>query len=243
MRALSAHELLDAWEKGLGRTPHERLLPLLAAFRGEDAGGLSRLSVGRRDAALLELRESVFGPQLTGLAACPACGERIEMELEVRELLVAPQGEQSTPLAFRSGDYDVLFRLPDTNDLAALAPGTDAAAVARALFSRCVLSARRGDEEVTAAELPSEVLDAIEERMSEADPQGDVRLALNCPSCGHAWQEAFDIGQFLWGELNAWAARTLGEVHRLAKAYGWREADILSMSPARRRMYLDMVGE
>jgi hypothetical protein len=243
MRALSAHELLDAWEKGLGRPPHERPLPLLAAFSGKDAGELSRLSVGRRDAALLELRESVFGPRLMSLASCPACGERIEMELEVCDLLVVPQGEQPTQLALRSGDYDVLFRLPDTNDLAALAPGEDAVAAARALLSRCVLSARRGDEEVTAAELPSEVLDAIGERMDEADPQGDIRLALSCPSCGHAWQEAFDIGQFLWSELNAWAARTLGEVHRLAKAYGWREADILSMSHARRRMYLDMVGE
>lgn len=243
MRALSAHELLDAWEKGLGRPPHERPLPLLAAFRGEDAGELARLSVGRRDAALLELRESVFGPRLTSLAACPACGERIEMELEVCELRVAPQGEQPTQLTLRSGDYDVLFRLPDTNDLAALAPCEDDAEAARALLSRCVLSARRGDEEVTAARLPSEVLDAIGERMGEADPQGDIRLALGCPSCGHAWQEAFDIGQFLWGELNAWAARTLGEVHRLAKAYGWREVDILSMSPARRRMYLEMVGE
>ncbi|HEV2862131.1 MAG TPA: hypothetical protein VGX48_14065 [Pyrinomonadaceae bacterium] len=242
MRALSAHELLDAWEKCLGRPPHERAVSLLSAFSGETAENLSRLSIGRRDRALLELRASVFGPRLTSLASCPACGERMEMDMEVGDLLVEQHGEQPSSHALRAGDYDVLFRLPDTNDLAALAPCEDASEAARALFSRCVLSARFGDGEVDAAQLPSEVLEAVGARMGEADPQGDMRLALNCTACAHAWQEAFDIGQYLWGELNAWAARTLGEVHRLAKAYGWREADILALSPQRRRIYLDMVG-
>lgn len=242
MRALSPHELLDAWEKCLGRPPHERALQLLAAFTGEKVQTLSRLSIGRRDGALLELRKSVFGQRLTSLASCPACGERMEMEMEVGDLLVEQHDEQPASLALRAGDYDVLFRLPDTNDLAALAPCEDASEATRALLALCVLSARLGDEEVDAAQLPPEVLGAVGSRMSEADPQGDMRLALVCTACAHAWQEAFDIGQFLWGELNAWAARTLAEVHRLATAYGWREADILSLSPQRRRLYLDMVG-
>jgi hypothetical protein len=166
----------------------------------------------------------------------------MEMEMEVGDLLVEQDDEQPSSLALRAGDYDVRFCLPDSNDLAALAACEDATGAARALLARCVISARLGDEEMPAAQLPPEVLEAVGERMGEADPQGDLRLALNCPACGHAWQEAFDIGQFLWGELNAWAARTLGEVHRLAKAYGWHEADILSMSPQRRQMYLEMVG-
>jgi hypothetical protein len=33
----------------------------------------------------------------------------------------------------------------------------------------------------------------------------------------------------------------LREVHILASAYGWREDDILAMSPARRRIYLEML--
>ena len=41
---------------------------------------------------------------------------------------------------------------------------------------------------------------------------------------------------------DAWALRTLAEVHRLASAYGWREQDILALSPARRQLYLGMVG-
>lgn len=243
MRALSAKELLDAWEKGLGRPPLERPLPLLAAATGEATEALSRLSIGRRDAALLALRESVFGPRLVCVASCPACGERLELTLEAGELLAGPQTEQPDSLALEADGYEVRFRLPDTADLASLAPGEDPETARRRLLARCVLSARREGDELDARDLPPEVLEAVAERMGDADPQGDMRFSLTCPACAHVWQEAFDIGQFLWGELNAWAARTLGEVHRLAKAYGWREADILGMSPLRRQMYLDMVGQ
>ena len=39
----------------------------------------------------------------------------------------------------------------------------------------------------------------------------------------------------------AWAVRLLGEVHELASAYGWREHDVLALSPWRRQAYLQMV--
>ena len=43
-------------------------------------------------------------------------------------------------------------------------------------------------------------------------------------------------------ELATQAKRLLREVHFLARAYGWREADILAMSARRRQAYLEMVG-
>jgi len=51
----------------------------------------------------------------------------------------------------------------------------------------------------------------------------------------------FDIASFFWAEICVQAKRLLREVHTLARAYGWREMDILSMSPARRQFYLEMV--
>jgi hypothetical protein len=38
------------------------------------------------------------------------------------------------------------------------------------------------------------------------------------------------------------AQRLLMEVHLLARAYSWRESDILAMSPARRNAYLQQVA-
>ena len=46
----------------------------------------------------------------------------------------------------------------------------------------------------------------------------------------------------LWEEIEVRAHVLLGEVHRLASAYGWSEAQILALSPARRASYLAMVG-
>jgi hypothetical protein len=54
---------------------------------------------------------------------------------------------------------------------------------------------------------------------------------------------AFDIAAYLWQEVDARARRALRDTHTLARAYGWREADILAMSDFRRQQYLEMVAE
>jgi hypothetical protein len=41
--------------------------------------------------------------------------------------------------------------------------------------------------------------------------------------------------------MEARAKRLLAEVHLIASAYGWSEAEILGLSRARRDFYLDMV--
>jgi hypothetical protein len=90
--------------------------------------------------------------------------------------------------------------------------------------------------------LPEHVVASISDCMAQADPQTDVQLDLTCPACGSSWRAPFDIVSYFWSEVNAWAERLLREVHTLAATYGWFEADILAMSPARRRRYLEMIG-
>lgn len=244
MRALSDSELLDVWERASEQPLPERVLALLAAATGTDAGELAHLSIGERDALLLDLREKTFGQQLSSVATCPACGETLEMSFQVAQLRVATAADKPpSSLSLNVAGYEVSFRLPNSLDLAALSSVREMAAARRVLFERCLLSARRGAEEQTADALPPEVVEAIVERMGQADAQGDMQFALKCPRCAHEWLEAFDIDSFFWTELNVWAQRTLREVHALARAYGWREADILSMSQQRRRFYLSMFSE
>jgi hypothetical protein len=47
---------------------------------------------------------------------------------------------------------------------------------------------------------------------------------------------------YLWTEISVAAQRLLIDVHALARAYGWDQDDILGMSSARRRFYLEVVG-
>jgi hypothetical protein len=269
MQALSTSDLLAVWEQGLLQPPGEWALSLLAAANpGTPPAALARLTVGQRDAMLLTLREWTFGSRLASVVDCPACGKRLELEFDLADIRVpalppalpepvGPPERQSLlrparpaepvpeVLSLTAGDYELSFRLPNSQDLVALAGHNgqqDVATVRQQLLERCLLQARYRGEERAADQLPMEVVDAVAARMVEADPQADVELALSCPACGQQWSAAFDILSFFWTDVDAWARRTLRDVHQLARAYGWAEADILAMSPWRRQVYLDMIG-
>jgi hypothetical protein len=244
MRRLSDSELLEAWERGQGKTPVRRALVLLSAACPESqAESLAELSVGQRDALLLTLREWTFGPRMTGLTSCTRCGEQLEFDCEAAQLRVSSEAAPPAALELSATGYELQFRLPNSLDLEQAAQCRDAAASQRLLLEQCLLSARRGDSEVSAEHLPPEIREAASARMAEADPQADLQLHFSCPQCGHSWQARFDIESFFWSEISAWAVRLLREVHALARAYGWREADILALSPWRRQMYLRMKDE
>jgi len=234
---ISALRLLDTWEQGLGQPQALQALALLQWARPDaERAALERLTIGRRNAELLALREQLFGPELAALASCPTCGETLDLSFRTADIRPPPP-----PAADERAEAEILhdgrrvrFRLPDTADLLAVGQVADAAAFRRAMLARCV--------DAPLDTVPGSVLDEIVARMAEADPAADVRLNLTCPACAHAWQAPFDVVSFLWREVDDWAGRTLREVHLLASAYGWREADILGLSAQRRQHYLDMIG-
>jgi uncharacterized protein (UPF0212 family) len=243
-RPLSAAELLHAWEQGLAQAPARRALILLgAACPDLSRDALARMSIGQRDARLLALREALFGSQVTGLTACPVCGDQLELAFAVADILAAPSAAESADThMLAAAGCEVQFRLLNSEDLLAIANAVDIASARRALFARCVVQAHRDDEYTPIDQLPDEVVSAVAESMALLDPQAEVQLTLTCPVCANQWQAAFDIVSYLWAEINAWAMCLLREVHSLARAYGWREADILAMSAIRRHWYLEMIG-
>jgi hypothetical protein len=255
MHALSAWELLNVWERGWGQPTVRQALALLdAAYPDASLEALAMLSVGQRDGRLLTLREQLFGPRLVGVMTCPGCGERLELTIDVADIRAGdtqevahergsdgePRAEMTHTLA--AADYEVRFRLPNSLDLATIGEEQDLVVARRQLLERCLVAARHDSREADFDQLPAEVVDEIVEYMARADPQADVQLDMTCPMCSHPWLAAFDIVSFLWSEIDAWARRTLRQVHILASAYGWREADILSISAGRRQLYLDMIG-
>ena len=246
MCPLSTTELLRLWERGAASPPSARALTLLAAARDDTPlEQLARLPIGRRDAALLRLREQTFGPRLPCVAACPACGETMEWDFAATDLGALDETAASETHTFRADDCEARFRLPDSRDLAELAGHESAETNRQQLLRACVLEFRRGEHALSPAEIPAALppafTAALLARMAELDPLADVRLGVRCAACPHAWDAAFDIAGFFFAELNVWAARLLREVHELAVAHGWSEAEILQLSPLRRRAYLEMV--
>jgi hypothetical protein len=242
MRALSGAEFLDVWERGQTQSPAQRALTLLAVACSETPlEQVTKFSVGQRDAHLLTLREQTFGPRLASITTCPACAKHLEFYVNTDDIRAIPNTEPNAPLHLTHADYAVEFRLPASLDLAALDPTADFEMNRRHLLERCVIAAQRFGREVGAAELPAEVAKAIALRMAEADSQADVQLALTCPQCQHTWQAMFDIVSYFWTEIHVWAGRLLREIHSLASAYGWGEAEILALSPRRRQAYLELI--
>jgi hypothetical protein len=242
MRPLSAAQLLDAWERGLSAPKCRRALPLLAAASLDSSTETAAaLTIGERDRSLLTLREWTFGQQLASVAICPKCSERLEWMIDTRVLRVSPEAELSAAASFEIDDYQISFRVPNTLDVEAAAAGEDAVDARRRLLERCVTAATYDGVNVPAADLPDKLVHEIARRMGQADPQADVQMELTCPACSHCWQVIFDIEAFFWSEIDAWSQRLLSEVHLLACAYGWRESDILNLTPWRRQFYLGLV--
>jgi hypothetical protein len=242
MRALEASELLQVWERGVGSAPARAIMPLLMAACPEiDPQRLPHLTIGERDALLLSQREWMFGPHLEATASCPTCGERLEFSLTIDGLRAVPPVTDASNLGQTvSGSaavdaYQVEFRAPTIAD-------TQRATNLHELLQRCLIRATRAGELQAINELPPTVIEAVSRQMADADPQANIELALNCPACGQEWSATFDIAAFLWQELHTWAQRTLLDIHQLAGAYGWSEAEILALSPARRQIYLTMIG-
>jgi hypothetical protein len=244
MRPLSASKLLSVWERAARQPPVDRALLLLgAACPEQTAEELAQLPIGRRDSLLIALRESTFGPQFVSQLICQKCGERLQLAFKVSDIGVAQETENAGPLTLNADGYEVLFRLPNSEDIRAVTVTADAddSDAEQLLLERCLLRATKDGAEQLAAELPPSVAEIVVDGMAEADPQS-VPLSLACAACSHKWFVAFDIVSYFWSEVNAWASRILREVHLLASTYGWREGDILAMSPLRRQSYLEMIG-
>jgi len=244
MRELSAPELLEIWERGSAQSATERALTLLAAARPDlKSEALGQLSIGRRDRLLLSLRETTFGRRLAAITNCPDCREQLDLAFDVADVRLPDMPAASDQaLTIAIAEHEVRFRLPDSFDLT-MAAATGNPDLARDLLKkRCLLSARREGQQIEIDQLPAAVMLQVEEEMLKLDAQANIQLDLHCPSCQRGWTATFDILAFFWSELDAWAQRLLVQVHKLASAYGWSQADILGMSQVRRNLYLNIVN-
>lgn len=236
MQSLSAAKILALWEAG--RTQHaldRALTILLAASPGATRGELADLSIGERDARLLQLRRHVLGAGAEGFAECPRCTERVEFPLDTAAMEGrAPSRPPDTlpHYEIESSGGIIRFRLPTSHDMAGAVAAPDSSLALRELVERCAGQAN----------LPNDTVEAISRAMLQADPAAEITLQLSCPVCAQEWDLLFDISAFFWTEIAAQAQRLLREIDALARAYGWTEHEILSLPAQRRQTYLELVA-
>ena len=212
---------------------------LTAAYPDRDPAALVELPLGQRDGLLLDARSSLVGPTLTCLASCGACGEVLEFSVAVADVR-AGEAPESDAVTVACGDTVVTARPVTGADLDAVAGSASVREARHALIGRVVRSVTRAGEDVAASSLTDEEIRAVGDALEAHDPWTDVRTEVTCLQCGHAMEAVLDVARFVWDELAGQARTVLFEVDALARRYGWSEAEVLAMSPARRRLYLDL---
>ncbi|MGM9474537.1 hypothetical protein ACS5PJ_21410 [Pseudarthrobacter sp. YS3] len=190
--------------------------------------------------ALLRLRRDLFGDHVQAIGSCPACGAELDIVFGVSGLLRSLPETQGGPgpAEVVVDGYAVLVRPPTSADVLAVLEEEPVREAGARLFDRCVVRVTGPSVVPSAGRVPA----AVAEEISKRDPGASIELVLDCAECGHRWAEVLDVVGFVWAEVNAWARRTLRQVHTLARAYGWRERDILAMTPRRRAAYLGLVA-
>jgi len=243
MGQLSPTALLDVWEDAALAKPVERAMRLVHAIHPERSREqIEQLGIAERDADLLEMRETLFGAEFHALASCPDCDANTELIFRTEQVRPVSRTGNTESIPFRSGCFSGTFRLPVSGDWLALpTSGVDRTAVRDALANRCLLTLTRDSGQKVSGAPPGEVLVAVGEAIAQHDSAAHTELDVACPACGNTWTVIFDIANYLWREVDATCRRLLEQVHRLAKAYGWSESEILGLSVARRECYFSMI--
>lgn len=241
MAQWSAAEILTVWERGAEQDWPRRGLTLLAAWPpAAEVADCATLSVGQRDAWLFQLRGRLFGDRMACTAECPACAAPLQFDLDASSFGQPSPGADAPFEVALDERFRIRLRPLNSADLLAASQVGAVAAMRRNLLERAVDEVLIDGAPASVAELPEEIIVVLGEQLAQRDG-AELLLDLRCAACGHGWSQLFDILSFLWSELARHAKRLLQEVHTLAWAYGWSEGDILAMSAARRRVYLEWV--
>jgi phage FluMu protein gp41 len=257
LRALTGADEALLLEAG-AMLPAQRVTALLAAATlsiGDIAPvsyeTVRSLTIGDRERLMFALHAISFGAQIDVVVNCAqaSCGERIELPLDLTELLAAPAHVPGTPghaltVATTGGALHVRFRLPNGADQEAAARlAGDLARAGDRLLARCIVAVADEQGRAVPAESAIEQLRApLVDAFRALDPAAETVATIECPACGHATAASLDAYTLLAGEL-ARTEQILLDVSRLARAHHWSEAEILALPVARRRRYLALLAE
>lgn len=203
MRPPSESELLSLWEQGLARHPIDRALLLCSWARPELPGErLAGLPLGVVDATVCGCARGCSVPASSSRSVANSAAS--SWRSAWWSMSCWPTPIKATTVA-KSMSALSAFGVPDSRDMANVASELDAEAAALRLLERCCI-AHPG----TAVPALAAMLGDVEARLEAADPIADLRLAVSCEACGHAWDATLDAGALLWDEVRRHAEARSG---------------------------------
>lgn len=194
-------------------------------------------AVGLRTQALLDVlaateRRASIG--LTAVCSAAGCAQTFEFELPLRGL---PRADtQDGTITVQLGPQRrARLRLPCGDDLRrwhAAQPASRSDAVRTMCESLLLEGELDGDDEA-----------AVAAAIAAHDPLVDFTVACACPVCDTPAEVAIDLEGLALRRLGRVQRDLLREIHVLASHYGWREAEVLALPPARRAQYRALIEE
>src|SRR5262249_27977710 len=136
------------------------------------------------------------------------CGGIFELEFGTEAILAKARTDtmvQTQDFQITADGVQMQIHLPNSLDLTAAIAIQDEAEARRTLLRRCISARDVSGNRVELDDLPSALMEAAEDAMSQADPWADIHLLVSCSECGRQWTEVFDIVRFFWTEIQAWA--------------------------------------
>jgi hypothetical protein len=227
-----AAETLAAWEAASAVPPAARIAVLVhRAELAKDLDAALDMPLGEAAAMAARVHSAAFGDFVDGILHCEGCGEELDVTVPLAEL--SSNGGATTAEA-----AGFVVRAPTVRDLVAAGETEDPS---RALMTTCVRDAAH--EPVDPGELDAEQIAELDAAAESLAGAAGLVLRSRCPTCGEDATSPLDIGALLWEQVERSAHALLTEVAELGAAFGWSEADVLALSPLRRRAYLELARD
>lgn len=226
MRIPDAKDLIEGWEPRAPGPAQLRLMRLIGQANGpEGAAMLAQLTQGQANQFFLGLYRSHSTRPLAGLITCPTCQAENEFPVPVEAILALPAPAHDR-LVHLDGQA---FRLPRLGDL-------DRASGAADLPSALALACRISGS----GPLPDPA--PLASAFEAADPAAVLALGLACVGCGQNFEVVVEPARFVAAELDRLTEGLYRQIDSIARAYGWTEAEILGLPPARRLRYAGLTA-
>lgn len=218
----------------------------VANGKSPDRNLLWELPVGTRIECLLRIISmgGAFDAALPMQCLNEACGERVEAELTLADLL-ASQHETSDSISVDCGGQAVDLRRPRGLDQQAWSSSefeTERAAI-ESMVQTLVVHGDASMRDGCAFGFDDDSLSAIDQAMQEGDSLVSFSLEVVCPYCQSHSEFELDLETLSIKSLRQSQRNLLTTVHRLAKHYHWSEQQIFAVPHWRRIHYLSLLAE
>lgn len=236
--------LLRAWERA-GPVPPAARGAVLAWEAGltSDLEAALDMPVDGLTGLVASLYTDYFGPAADAVLDCRSCGATLDVAVPVSVASTDRGGAPAACELVLPSGRRVKVRAPTTRDLLAVREEDD---VAASLLARCVTEVGgagpdddRPRDGVTCADAADTA--AVDATLEDLAGAAAVVVRTSCPECGTSVTAPVDVALFLWDQVAREAPAVLADITDLAATFGWSEAEILALTPARRASYLGLV--